>query len=129
MKKMIALFLTMLLLAALSACAPQAESGTEDTFTVPSDDASYVYTPAEDAEPLPGGATIALAAESGALEEAWGVGTAAVVSPMGVLAYKDVEHVINDNKIGELTQRLYDELTGIQWGKVPDTRGWIVKVC
>ena len=68
MKKMIALFLTMLLLAALSACAPQAESGTEDTFTVPSDDASYVYTPAEDAEPLPGGATIALAAESGALE-------------------------------------------------------------
>ena len=68
MKKMIALFLTMLLLAALSACAPQAESGTEETFTVPSDDASYVYTPAEDAEPLPGGATIALAAESGALE-------------------------------------------------------------
>ena len=48
---------------------------------------------------------------------------------MGVLAYKDVEHVINNNEIGELTQRLYDELTGIQWGKVPDTRGWIVKVC
>ena len=54
---------------------------------------------------------------------------AAVVSPMGVLAYKDVEHVINNNEIGPLTQRLYDELTGIQWGKVPDTRGWIVKVC
>ena len=69
------------------------------------------------------------AAESGALEEAWGVGTAAVVSPMGVLAYKDVEHVINNNEIGPLTQRLYDELTGIQWGKLPDTRGWIVKVC
>ena len=69
------------------------------------------------------------AAESGALEEAWGCGTAAVVSPMGVLAYKDVEHVINNNEIGPLTQRLYDELTGIQWGKVPDTRGWIVKVC
>ena len=51
------------------------------------------------------------------------------VSPMGVLAYKDVEHVINNNEIGPLTQRLYDELTGIQWGKVPDTRGWIVKVC
>ena len=69
------------------------------------------------------------AAESGALEEAWGCGTAAVVSPMGVLAYKDAEHVINNNEIGPLTQRLYDELTGIQWGKVPDTRGWIVKVC
>ena len=69
------------------------------------------------------------AAESGALEEAWGCGTAAVVSPMGVLAYKDVEHVINNNEIGPLTQRLYDELTGIQWGKVEDKRGWIVKVC
>lgn len=68
------------------------------------------------------------AAESGALEEAWGCGTAAVVSPMGVLSYKDKDHVINGNQIGPVTQRLYDELTGIQWGKLPDTRGWIVKV-
>ena len=65
----------------------------------------------------------------GRLEEAWGCGTAAVVSPMGLLAYKDEEHVINNNEIGPVTQRLYDELTGIQWGKVPDTHGWIVKVC
>ena len=69
------------------------------------------------------------AIEDGTLEEAWGCGTAAVVSPMGLLAYKDEEHVINNNEIGPVTQRLYDELTGIQWGKVPDTHGWIVKVC
>ena len=69
------------------------------------------------------------AIEDGTLEEAWGCGTAAVVSPMGLLAYKDEEHVINNNEIGPVPQRLYDELTGIQWGKVPDTHGWIVKVC
>ena len=69
------------------------------------------------------------AAENGKLEEAWGCGTAAVISPIGLLAYKDKEHVIAGGKIGELTQRLYDELTGIQWGKLPDKRGWIVPVC
>ena len=69
------------------------------------------------------------AAESGALEEAWGCGTAAVVSPMGVLSYQGVDHVINNNEIGPVTQKLYDELTGIQWGRIPDTHGWIVKVC
>ena len=36
---------------------------------------------------------------------------------------------INGNQIGEISQRLYDELTGIQWGRLPDERGWIVKVC
>ncbi|MEG1790592.1 MAG: branched-chain amino acid aminotransferase [Oscillospiraceae bacterium] len=69
------------------------------------------------------------AAENGKLEEAWGCGTAAVVSPIGLLAYRDKEHIIAGNKIGALTQRLYDELTGIQWGKLPDTRDWIVPVC
>ena len=69
------------------------------------------------------------AAENGALEEAWGCGTAAVISPMGMLSYDGKDHVIHNNEIGPLTQRLYDELTGIQWGKVPDQRGWIVKVC
>ena len=68
------------------------------------------------------------AAESGTLEEAWGCGTAAVISPIGLLAYEDKEHVIAGGEIGALTQRLYDELTGIQWGKLPDTRGWIMPV-
>ena len=42
--------------------------------------------------------------------------------------YKDVDHEVANNKIGELAQRLYDELTGIQWGKNPDKRGWCYKV-
>lgn len=64
------------------------------------------------------------AAHSGALEEVWGTGTAAVVSPVGKLRYKDEVFVIGNGGIGELTQKLYDELTGIQWGTRPDTRGW-----
>ena len=68
------------------------------------------------------------AAQSGKLEEAWGTGTAAVVSPIGHLFYKDVDYTVSNNEIGELTQKLYDELTGIQWGNKPDTRGWCYKV-
>ena len=41
---------------------------------------------------------------------------------------KDKDHVVSDNKIGVLTQRLYDHLTGIQWAKVEDTKGWCYKV-
>ena len=67
--------------------------------------------------------------EAGKVEEIWGTGTAAVVSPVGEVAYKGKEYVIGGGKIGELTQKLYDELTGIQWGRKEDTRGWIVKVC
>lgn len=69
------------------------------------------------------------AAESGHLEEAWGVGTAAVVSPIGEIIYQDKEHVINGFQIGELTQKLYDTITGIQWGKIDDPYGWTVSVC
>ncbi len=69
------------------------------------------------------------AAESGELEEAWGVGTAAVVSPIGEIIYNDKAYTISDFKIGEVTQRLYDTVTGIQWGKIADPYGWIVPVC
>ena len=69
------------------------------------------------------------AVEAGAIEEAWGCGTAAVVSPIGKLIYNGKEYTIGDGSIGKLTQALYDELTGIQWGKLPDTHGWIVPVC
>ena len=68
------------------------------------------------------------ALESGRLEEAWGCGTAAVVSPIGRLMYRDKEYVICNEKIGEVTQKLYDILTGIQWGKREDTFGWIYKI-
>ncbi|MBR4726594.1 MAG: branched-chain amino acid aminotransferase [Clostridia bacterium] len=69
------------------------------------------------------------AAENGTLEEAWGTGTAAVVSPIGWLSYKGKEYTVNGGKIGPVTQALYDELTGIQWGKIEDTRDWCHKVC
>ena len=68
------------------------------------------------------------AAENGTLEEAWGTGTAAVISPIGHLYYLGKDYTVAGNKIGELAQRLYDELTGIQWGKRPDERGWCYKV-
>lgn len=71
---------------------------------------------------------LAEAVKSGTLEEAWGCGTAAVVSPIGLLEYDDVDYVINDNKIGALTQKLYDELTGLQWGVKPDQYGWICPI-
>lgn len=68
------------------------------------------------------------AAESGALEEAWCVGTAAVVSPIGTLSWDGRDYPINGNKIGALSRRLYDELTGIQWGTRPDPFGWTCRV-
>ena len=68
------------------------------------------------------------ALKSGRLEEAWGCGTAAVVSPIGRLMYRDVEYIISGEKIGEVTQKLYDILTGIQWGKTEDRFGWIHKI-
>ena len=68
------------------------------------------------------------AAKKGKLEEAFGTGTAAVVSPIGHLFYEGKDYEVSDNKIGALTQRLYDELTGIQWGRKPDTKGWCLKV-
>ena len=68
------------------------------------------------------------AARSGALEEAWGTGTAAVVSPIGELAQGDEKVSINGSEIGPVTQKLYDVLTGIQWGREADPHGWIMKL-
>ena len=71
---------------------------------------------------------LAAAMKDGTLEEAWGCGTAAVVSPIGELCYKDVKYTVNGGKIGEVTQHLYDTLTGIQWGKIEDPFGWTLPV-
>lgn len=68
------------------------------------------------------------AAKDGSLEEVFGTGTAAVVSPVNRLRYEDNVMQIGDGSIGELTQKLYDELTGIQWGKREDPYGWRVTV-
>ncbi|MBE6650368.1 MAG: branched-chain amino acid aminotransferase [Ruminococcaceae bacterium] len=71
---------------------------------------------------------LAEALENGTLEEAWGTGTAAVVSPIGELSYKGKKFIINEGKIGEVTQHLYDTLTGIQWGKIEDKFNWTYKL-
>ena len=65
------------------------------------------------------------ACRNGSLKEAWGCGTAAVVSPIGHLMMDGEVFTINNNAIGPVTQHLYDALTGIQWGRTEDTRGWI----
>ena len=68
------------------------------------------------------------AAKDGSLEEAFGSGTAAVVSPIGTLAYKGVEYPVNGGQIGPVAQELYDTLTGIQNGILEDDMGWTVKL-
>ena len=69
------------------------------------------------------------AAEAGKLEEAWGTGTAAVVSPIGEMGWEGKRITVSGGKIGSLTQKLYDTLTGIQWGTLPDPYGWTMKIC
>ena len=66
------------------------------------------------------------AAHDGSLEEVFGTGTAAVISPVGKLRFKDEVMTIGSGDIGSLTQKLYDFITGIQWGKVDDPFGWRV---
>lgn len=68
------------------------------------------------------------AGENGSLAEAFGTGTAAVISPIGLLRMNDREFTINHFEIGPLSRRLYDTLTGIQWGTLPDPWGWTMAV-
>ena len=73
-------------------------------------------------------AEIAEAYDAGKLDEVFGTGTAAVISPVGHLKYGDKIMEINDNKIGAVSQKIYDTMTGMQWGKIADQFGWIVPV-
>ncbi len=68
------------------------------------------------------------AAKAGKLEEIFGTGTAAVISPVGELKIGDNQIIINNGQIGPVSQWLYDTLTGIQWGRLPDENGWTVEV-
>ena len=68
------------------------------------------------------------AGHDGTLEEAFGTGTAAVISPIGEFLYKDDSVRINGFKTGELTQKLYDYLTGIQWGREEDKYNWTTTI-
>jgi branched-chain amino acid aminotransferase len=69
------------------------------------------------------------AIEHGTLKEVFGSGTAAVISPVGKLAYRGETHLVNNGKVGPLAQKLYDYLVGIQYGGVKDPYGWVEKVC
>ena len=67
------------------------------------------------------------AAADGSLTEAWATGTACVVSPIGLLRYRGTNYPINGEKVGELSQKLYDTLYGMQTGIAPDVMGdWVV---
>lgn len=68
------------------------------------------------------------AQKTGKLEECFGSGTAAVISPVGTLRYKDDVMQIGDGTTGELSQKLYDAVTGIQNGTKEDKFGWVVNV-
>lgn len=68
------------------------------------------------------------AQKSGALEEVFGTGTAAVISPVGKLRYKEDVMEIGDGTIGTISQKIYDALTGIQLGALDDPFGWRVKI-
>ncbi len=68
------------------------------------------------------------AAENGRLDEAFGTGTAAVVSPVGELCWEDKKIEISGGKIGPIAQQMYDTLVGIQYGLRPDPFGWIMKL-
>ena len=71
---------------------------------------------------------VVAAQEKGLLKEAFGAGTAAVISPVGQFAYQGREYTVGDGKTGPISQRLYDEIVGIQYGEKPDPFGWVVKV-
>ena len=64
--------------------------------------------------------------EEGRITEAFGTGTAVVISPVGQFTYKDRTVVLGDGKTtGAVTQELFDTLTGIQYGRLPDPYGWV----
>ncbi len=69
-------------------------------------------------------AEVADAIRAGTLTEAFGAGTAAIIAPVGRIAYQGEVLEINDNAAGPLTCALYDEITGLQRGERPDPHGW-----
>jgi branched-chain amino acid aminotransferase len=71
---------------------------------------------------------VVAAAHQGTLEEVWGTGTAAVISPVGELSYKGERIVVNGGGIGPVTQKLYDTIVEIQYGTARDTRGWTLEL-
>jgi branched-chain amino acid aminotransferase len=68
------------------------------------------------------------AQESGKLQEVFGSGTAAVISPVGLIRYGERIITVGDGQVGALAKRFYTAITDIQYGRAEDPRGWIVAV-
>jgi len=71
---------------------------------------------------------LAAAHDTGRLQEVFGSGTAAVISPVGELHYKGIRMAINGGAVGNWTQRIFDTITGIQYGRLEDPDGWTTPV-
>jgi branched-chain amino acid aminotransferase len=67
-------------------------------------------------------------ANDGTLKEAFGTGTAAVISPVGQITYKGEDHIVAGGKMGELSQRLYNEIVAIQYAQKEDPYGWTERI-
>jgi branched-chain amino acid aminotransferase len=78
-------------------------------------------------ERLVGMDEVSKAVRDGALREVFGTGTAAVISPVGTLSYRGEEFTVNGGRVGELSRKLFHEITGIQNGEIPDRYGWVHK--
>lgn len=66
--------------------------------------------------------------ESGKITEVFGCGTAAVIAPVGKFGFQEKEYIINNNEPGPVSKKLYDELTGIQTGRIEDRFGWTLMI-
>ena len=71
---------------------------------------------------------VVTAAGNGHLQEVFGTGTAAVISPVSELFYKGHTITINNGRVGRVAQRLFDEISGIQRGLKPDPHGWLAEL-
>jgi branched-chain amino acid aminotransferase len=68
------------------------------------------------------------AAGNGSLTEAFGTGTAAIISPVGQISYQGRDYMVAGAKMGELSQKLYNEIIALQYGQKPDPYGWVERI-
>ena len=71
---------------------------------------------------------VVAAAQDGSLREAFGTGTAAIISPVGSFQYQETKYQVGDGITGELSQRLYDYILGLQYGREEDPFGWVERI-
>jgi branched-chain amino acid aminotransferase len=66
--------------------------------------------------------------KSGAISEVFGMGTAAVIAPVGKFGYKGADYIVNNNEAGPVANDLYKRLTDLQYGRAPDPFGWTMTI-